>query len=71
MALAGHVVNQARQDRDFASWAVAERALGVAALRLEDPDAALRHLRAAVRLGERSGSPEVAADARAGLALAL
>jgi tetratricopeptide (TPR) repeat protein len=71
VALAGHVVNRARQDRDFASWAVAERALGVAALRLEDPDAAVRHLRAAVRLGERSGSPEVAADARAGLALAL
>jgi tetratricopeptide (TPR) repeat protein len=71
VALAGRVVHQARQARDFASWAVAERALGVAALRLEDPDAALRHLRAAVRLGERSGSPELAADARAGLALAL
>jgi CHAT domain-containing protein/tetratricopeptide (TPR) repeat protein len=71
VALASHVLGQARQDRDFASWAVAERALGVAALRLEDPDAALRHLRTAVRLGQRSGSAEVAADARAGLALAL
>ncbi len=71
VAVAGRVIDQARQDRDFASWAVAERALGVAALRREDPDAALRHLRAAVRLGQRSGSAEVAADARAALANAL
>jgi tetratricopeptide (TPR) repeat protein len=71
VAVASHVLEQARRERDFVSWAVAERALGVAALRLEDPDAALRHLRAAVRLGQRSGSAAVAADARAGLAMAL
>ena len=70
-ALAKRVIDQARLDHDFVSWAVAERALGMAALRLEDPDAALPHLRAAVRLGQRSGSAEVAADARAGLAKAL
>ena len=71
VALASHVIAQARQDHDFAAWAVAERALGVAALRREDPDAALRHLRTAVRLGQRSGSAEVAADARSALAMAL
>jgi tetratricopeptide (TPR) repeat protein len=70
-ALASRVVEQARQDRDFASWAVAERALGMAALRLEDLDAALRHLREAVRLGQRAGSAELVADARTGLAFAL
>jgi tetratricopeptide (TPR) repeat protein len=71
VALASRVVDQARQDRDFASWAMAERVLGMAALQLEDPDAALRHLRAAVRLGQRAGSAEVTADARTGLAFAL
>ncbi len=71
VALASHVVDQARRDRDFTSWAVAERVLGMAALRLEDSDAALRHLRQAVRLGQRAGSAELAADARTGLAFAL
>jgi hypothetical protein len=43
----------------------------MAALQLEDPDAALGHLRAAVRLGQRAGSAELTADARSGLAFAL
>ncbi|HEX3749062.1 MAG TPA: CHAT domain-containing protein [Streptosporangiaceae bacterium] len=71
VALAGRVIDQARLNRDFAAWAVAERALGVSALRREDPDAAVRHLRTAVRLGQRSGSAEVAADSRVALAMAL
>ncbi|HEY2239466.1 MAG TPA: hypothetical protein VGI21_11785, partial [Streptosporangiaceae bacterium] len=71
VAVATDVIDQARRDRDYVSWAAAEQALGVAALRMEDPDTALRHLRAAVRLGQRSGSAEAAAEARAGLARAL
>ena len=53
VAVATYVIDQARRDRDYVSWAAAEQALGVAALRLEDPDAALRHMRTAVRLGQR------------------
>ena len=48
VALASRVIDQARLDRNFAAWAVAERALGVSALRREDPDAAVRHLRTAL-----------------------
>jgi tetratricopeptide (TPR) repeat protein len=71
VALASRVIDQARLDRDFAAWAAAERVLGMAALQLEDPDAALGHLRAAVRLSRRAGSAELIADARSGLAFAL
>jgi tetratricopeptide (TPR) repeat protein len=71
VVVADRVIDQARRDHDLASWAVAEMALGRAALRCKDPDAAVRHLRAAVRLGQRAGSAEITADARAGLGLAL
>ncbi len=47
---------------------VAERALGVAALHLRDLNAAIRHLRAAVALGERVRSLDLAVDARIRLA---
>ncbi len=70
VAVATDVIDRARRDRDYVSWAAAEQALGVAALRMEDPDTALRHLRTAVRLGQRSGSAEATAEARAGLARA-
>ena len=70
-ALAQVIARQARQDRDLPSLSIAERALGMAALHLEDPDAALRHLRAAVRLGHRAGSAELAAEAQTRLAFAL
>ena len=70
-ARSGLIARQARQDHDLAALSIAERALGVAALQLEDPDAALRHLRAAMRLGRRAGSPGLAAEARMSLAFAL
>lgn len=71
VTVAAGIARQARRDRDFASLSVAERVLGMAALQLEDPDAALRHLRRAIRLGQRAGSAELAAEARARLAYAL
>jgi len=70
-ARAGLLARRARQDHDLAAWSIAERALGVAALQLKEPDAALRHLRAAMRLGGQAGSPELAAEAQLRLAFAL
>jgi tetratricopeptide (TPR) repeat protein len=70
-ALAQAISRQAVRDRDLAALSVAERVLGMTALRLEDPDAALRHLRAAIRQGVRAGSDELAGEARMGLAFAL
>ena len=69
--LARTIADRARQDRALAPFSIAERALGVAALQLEDPDTALRHLRAAVRLGRRAGSAELAAEAQLRLAYVL
>ena len=69
--LAQAISRQAVRDRDLAALSVAERVLGMTALRLEDPDAALRHLRAAIRQGVRAGSDELAGEARMGLAFAL
>jgi len=51
--------------------AVAERALGLAMLRLEGPDAALPHLRPAIRHGQAAGSAELAAEARMTFAITL
>jgi tetratricopeptide (TPR) repeat protein len=53
---------------DLAAACVAERALGLAALHGRDLDVARRHLRAAIRYGERAGSPELAAQALMSLA---
>lgn len=53
---------------DLAAACIAERALGVAAMHSRDIDVALRHLKTAIRLGERAGSPELAAQARMTLA---
>jgi tetratricopeptide (TPR) repeat protein len=69
--LARAVADQARQKRDLVPLSIAERALGLAALQLEDPDAALRHLRSAIRLGRRAGAAELVAEARLSLAFAL
>ncbi len=69
--LARAIADQARQARDLAPLSIAERALGLAAFQLEDPDAALRHLHAAVRLGRRAGSAELVAEAQMGLASVL
>ncbi len=69
--LARAIADQARQHRDFEPLSIAERALGVAALRLDDPDGAQRHLRAAIRLGRRAGSAELVAEAQLKLAYVL
>src|SRR5205807_10088568 len=47
------------------------RALGLAALHLDDAATATRHLRAAVALGRRAHSPALAAEARMTLAYVL
>lgn len=70
-ALAESVIVQARQDRDLEAHAVAERALGIATLQLEDPDAALGHLRAAIQLGRQAGAAGLVAEARMTFAFAL
>ncbi|HEV8649145.1 MAG TPA: CHAT domain-containing protein [Actinomycetes bacterium] len=69
--LASAVVLQARKEHDHVAGAVAERALGLAAEHLEDQDVALRHLRAAVALGRRAGSAQLAAEAQMTLAFLL
>jgi CHAT domain-containing protein/tetratricopeptide (TPR) repeat protein len=69
--LARDVASQGRRDRDLSALSVAERVLGITALQLEDPDTSLRHLRAAVRLGRRAGSAELAAEAQMRLAFVL
>jgi len=51
--------------------AEAERALGMAARRDQDMAAAVHHLTRAIRLAERAGAPQVAAEVRISLALAL
>lgn len=67
-SLAVAVARRAREGRDHGTASVAERALGVAALHLRDPDTAVRHLRTAVASGQRAGSPELVVDARIRLA---
>jgi tetratricopeptide (TPR) repeat protein len=51
--------------------AEAERALGMAARRDQDMAAAVHHLTRAIRLAERAGAPQIAAEVRISLALAL
>ncbi|HEV8172745.1 MAG TPA: CHAT domain-containing tetratricopeptide repeat protein [Actinoplanes sp.] len=70
-ALGSAVLESARAERDDAAAAVAERALGLAAMHVDDLDVALRHLRAAIRHGRRAGSPLLAAEARMTLAFVL
>ena len=70
-ALAAAVAAQANAARDIAAAAVAERALGLAALHIDDATTAMRHLRAAITLGRRAGSPSLAAEARMTLAYVL
>ena len=70
-ALAAVVAAQANAAHDIAAAAVAERALGLAALHIDDATTAMRHLRAAISLGRRAGSPSLAAEARMTLAYVL
>ena len=65
------VLVRAKVIRDFAAACVAERALGLAAIHGRDLDVAMRHLRSAIRYGERSAAPELAAQARMTLAFAM
>lgn len=65
------LLGAARRAGDLGTASVAARALGLAALHLQDPDAAIRHLRVAAALGARAGSAELAAEARMRLAFAL
>jgi tetratricopeptide (TPR) repeat protein len=68
-ALAGEALRHA--DRvDSAAESAAHRALGMAALELDDARTAVRHLEDAVRAGRRGG-PQREAEARMSLALAL
>ena len=70
-ALARAIAGRARKNGDPAPLSIAERALGVAALQLEDPEAALRHLRAAIRAGRRAGAADLVAEAQLRLAFVL
>ncbi len=70
-ALAATVAAQAKAAHDLPAAAVAERALGLAALHIDNAAAAMRHLRAAITLARRAGSPRLAAEARMTLAYVL
>jgi len=69
--VAARAVRLARQERDPAAAATAERAWGHALLQCGEMDSAIRHLRRATDLGQRAGSPVLAGQARMELAYAL
>src|SRR5262245_48955653 len=71
VALATQVARRARAEHDTATASVAERALGLATLHLEDLDTAMRHLRTAISLGRQAASPKLTAEARMTFAYAL
>ncbi|MFG1973842.1 CHAT domain-containing protein [Nonomuraea fuscirosea] len=66
--LATEVARRARTGGDLELGSSAHRALGIAALHVTDLRTAERHLRDAIRLAVRAGSPELAAEARLRLA---
>lgn len=70
-ALALATREQARRAADRGAESTAERALGLAARELHDAGTALRHLRQAVRVADRAGLAQPAAEARMSLALVL
>ncbi len=61
--VAASVASAARDRNDLVALSRAERALGIAAVHLDDLATAARHLRAAIRTADRAGSPELAAEA--------
>ncbi len=69
--LAATALERARAAGEHESASVALRALGMAALDLDDAPTAVEHLRAAVAAGRRARSPAHAAEARMALAFAL
>jgi tetratricopeptide (TPR) repeat protein len=68
---ATEAARRARRDGDDAAGSVAVRALGIAALHLQDADVAARHLRRAAVLAGRAERPELATEARLRLAAVL
>jgi CHAT domain-containing protein/tetratricopeptide (TPR) repeat protein len=58
----------AQVEGDLSAASVAERAWGLGAAHLNDVDAAVRHLRQAIQLGQRASSQQLAAEARMTLA---
>jgi tetratricopeptide (TPR) repeat protein len=71
VAVAAQIAALARAEADYAAAAIAERAWGLALRHRGDVDSAIGHLREAVRLGRRAGSPRLAAEARITLSMAL
>ena len=69
--VAAQALLRARRDRDPAAASVAERALGYTLMMCRDMDGAARHLRAAVRSGQRARAPVLIAQARVILAFAV
>src|SRR4051812_14139939 len=65
------VARQARAEGDGAAISVAACALGGAALHRGDPEAGVRHLRAAVRAGAAAGDAALVVAARLRLAAVL
>jgi len=70
-SLGAAVLHTAKAERDPAAAAVAERALGLAGMHVDDLDVALRHLRSAIRYARRADSALLAAEARMTLAFVL
>ena len=71
LELAASAARAGRVAGDADEEAVAERAAGLALRELQDFQAAVVHLRRAVRVADRGGSPQVAAWARLSLAYLL
>src|SRR4051812_44355996 len=71
VATATEIARAAKREGDHAAASVAERALGIAALHVQDADLATRHLRAAVTLARRATEPDLVAEARVRLAAVL
>jgi tetratricopeptide (TPR) repeat protein len=69
--LARRTARLARRAGDFPAASVAERARGLALRHCGDLHSAIGHLRLAVRLGERAGSPQLSGQARMTLGYAL
>ncbi|HEU4426846.1 MAG TPA: CHAT domain-containing tetratricopeptide repeat protein [Pilimelia sp.] len=69
--LATEIVRRAVAEGDGAAAAVAERALGLAAVHVKDLDTAIRHLRRAIKHGLGAHVPQLAAEARMTLAFVL
>jgi len=70
-AVCTSVLEPARRDQAWDVVCIAERALGVASMTLNEIDSAISHLRRAVEAGQRAASPSGAGEARMSLASAL